>query len=209
MAYTEEEIKKYLDILHKYKGGAETAGSYRGCSPTSRGVMGGCNPPTSRGVMGGSNPPKAKCRNCPNTEKFTIDWGQKICNECGVLNGHVLGSFDIKDLERLYYRKKSIYQRKYHYEKKVNEISKRINLTDEEKCELYDNLTKIDNHIMEILNKQYFRKRMININYLTKKLLEEMGYEKYKLIVLKISPQTLEIYEKWWDSYKGLNKINI
>ena len=61
---------------------------------------------------------------------------------------------------------------------------------------------------MEILNKQYFRKRMININYLTKKLLEEMGCENYKLISLKISPQTLEIYEKWWDSYKDLkNKI--
>ena len=61
---------------------------------------------------------------------------------------------------------------------------------------------------MEILKKQYFRKRMININYLIKKLLEEMGCEKYKLIVLKISPQTLEIYEKWWDSYKDLNNIN-
>ena len=59
---------------------------------------------------------------------------------------------------------------------------------------------------MEILNKQYFRKRMININYLTKKILEEMKCEKYKLIVLKISPQTLEIYEKWWVSYKDLNK---
>ena len=107
---------------------------------------------------------------------------------------------------RLYYRKKSIYHRKYHYEKKVNEISKKINLNDEEKCELYDKLTKIDNHIMEILNKQYFIKRMININYLTKKILEEMGCEKYKVIRLKISSMTFEIYEKWWDSYKRLNK---
>ena len=57
---------------------------------------------------------------------------------------------------------------------------------------------------MGILNKKYFRKRMININFLVKKNLEEMGCEKYKLIVLKISPQTLEIYEKWWDSYKEL-----
>ena len=48
---------------------------------------------------------------------------------------------------------------------------------------------------------------MININYLSKKLLEEMGCEKYKLIVLKISPQTLEIYEKWWDSYKDFKEI--
>ena len=105
----------------------------------------------------------------------------------------------------MHYRKKSIYHRKYHYEKKVNQISKRINLTDEEKSKLHDNITKINNHVMEILNNKYSRKRMININYLTKKILEEMGCEKYKLIKLKISPQTLEIYEKWWASYKGLN----
>ena len=142
--------------------------------------------------------------NCQNSECFTIDSGYKICDYCGVANGHVLGFYDVKDYDRLYFRKKSIYHRKYHYEKKVNQISKRINLTDEQKCVLYDKLIKIDNYIMEILNKQYFRKRMININYLTKKLLEEMGCEKYKLIVLKISPQTLEIYEKWWDSCKEL-----
>ena len=67
---------------------------------------------------------------------------------------------------------------------------------------------EIDNHVMKILNKQYFRKRMISIFYLIKKILEEMGREKSKLVYLKISPQTLEKYEKWWDSYKGLkNKI--
>ena len=47
---------------------------------------------------------------------------------------------------------------------------------------------------------------MISIEYLIKKILEEMGCEKYKLIYLKISPQTLEIYEKWWLSYKELKK---
>ena len=174
MSYTEEEIKKYLEILNNY------------------------NKPMQQ------ISPKSKCLGCPNTESFTIDSGLKICNECGTANGHVLGFFDVKDYDRLYYRKKSIYHRKYHYEKKVNQISKLINLNDEQKYELYDRLIKIDNYIMEILNKQYFRKRMININYLTKKRLEEMGCEKYKLIVLKISPQTLEIYEKWLDSYKKL-----
>ena len=149
---------------------------------------------------------KAKCCNCQNSECFTIDSGYKICDYCGVANGHVLGFYDVKDYDRLYFRKKSIYHRKYHYEKKVNQISKRINLNDEQKCELYDKLLRTDNYIMEILNKQYFRKRMININYLTKKILEEMGCVKYKLILLKISPQTLEIYEQWWDSCKDLKK---
>ena len=177
MPYTEEEIKKHPEILHNYT-----------------------NQPVEEISI------KAKCCNCQNSECFTIDSGYKICDECGVANGHVLGFYDVKDYDRLYYRKKSIYHSKYHYEKKVNQISKRINLNDEQKCELYDKLIKIDNYVMEILNKQYFRKRMININYLTKKLLEEMGCEKYKLIVLKISPQTLEIYEKWWDSYIRIKK---
>ena len=137
MSYTEEEIKKYLEILNNYNKSMQQF------------------------------TPKSKCLGCPNTTSFTIDSGLKICDECGISNGHALGQFDLKDYDRLHYRKKSVYHRKYHYEKKVNQISKRINLSDEEKCELYDKLLRIDNFIMEILNNQYFRKRMININYLT------------------------------------------
>ena len=144
MSYTEEEIKKYLDILHNYKVDREVV------------------------------PTLSKCCNCPNNKFFTIDSGYKVCNECGTTNGHVLGFYDVKDYDRLHYRKKSVYHRKYHYEKKVNQISKIINLNDDEKCELYDRLIKIDKHIMEILNKQYFRKRMININ------LFEYFFESYR-----------------------------
>ena len=66
---------------------------------------------------------------------------------------------------------------------------------------------KIDNNVMEILDKEYNRKRMISIEYLIKKLLDEMGVESSKackLVYLKISPQTLDNYENWWDSYKSL-----
>ena len=175
MSYTEDQIKNYLEILHNY---------------------------TSKPIEESNL--KAKCSNCENSTSFTIDYGYKICDECGVANGHVLGFYDIKDCDRLYYRKKSIYQRKYHYEKKVNQVSKRINLNDEQKYELYSKLMEIDNNVMEILNKQYCRKRMISIFYLIKKLLAEMGCENYKLIYLKISPKTLENYENWWDSYKSL-----
>ena len=92
----------------------------------------------------------------------------------------------MKDYDRLYYRKKSIYHRKYHYEKKINQISKRINLNDEEKCELFDKLIKIDNHIMEILNEKYFRKRIININYLTKKFWRRWDVKSINLLYLKL-----------------------
>ena len=175
MSYSEDQIEKYLEIIHNFTSKLKEEVNL-----------------------------KAKCCACENSTSFTIDYGYKRCYECGVANGHVLGFYDNKDHERLFYRKKSVYQRKYYYEKKVNKISKRINLTNEQKNELYSKLMEIDNHIMEILNKEYNRKRMISIFYLIKKLLAEMGCEKYKLVYLKISPQTLNNYENWWDSYKSL-----
>ena len=152
MYYTEEEIKKYLEIIKDYN---------ISISPEKSNL-------------------KAKCTNCENRTFFTIVCGYKICEECGVANGHVLGFYDNKDHERLFYRKKSVYQRKYYYEKKFNKISKRINLKNEQRNELYSKLMVIDNHIMEILNKEYNRKRMISIEYLIKKLLAEMGGESSK-----------------------------
>ena len=178
MRYTEDQIKKYLGILGDYSINSSDESNL-----------------------------KAKCSNCENSTSFTIDCGYKICDECGVANGHVLGFYDNKDFDRLHYRKKSVYQRKYYYEKKVNKISKRINLTNEQKNELYSKLMEIDNHVMEILNKEYNRKRMISIEYLIKKRLEEMGGESIKaskLVYHKISPQTLDNYENWWETYKSL-----
>ena len=178
MNYTEEEIKKYLNIIHNYKVEREEK------------------------VVSSIY----KCKGCSNTETFSSYLGYHLCYECGTLNGHILGKFDFKDLDRLYYRKKSIYHRKYYYDKKVKNISKLIDLNDEQKCELYNKILKIDNNIIKILNKKYNRNRMININYIFKKILEEMGSEKYKNIELKISPKILENYDKWWLSYKEMIK---
>ena len=147
---------------------------------------------------------KSKCWNCQRDDCFTIYAGFKVCENCGGQNGHVLGYYDKKEYDRLHFRKKSIYQRKYHYEKKVNQVSERLQLSDDEKCDLYNKLMLIDNHVMERLNKQFCRKRMVSIFYLIKKILEEMGNEKYKLVYLKISKETLSNYEKWWNSYKSL-----
>ena len=176
MHYKNDQIERYLEILHNYT-----------------------KKPTEEIDVS----KKAKCSNCENRESFTIDYGYKICEECGVANGHVLGFYDNRDHGGLFYRKKSVYQRKYYYEKKVNKISKSINLTNKQKNKLLVKLMKIDNKTTEILNDLYSRKR-ISIEYLIKKLLAEMGCEKYKLFYLKISPQTLDNYENWWDSYKSL-----
>ena len=51
--------------------------------------------------------------------------------------GHALGFYDQREYDRFHFRKKSIYQRKYHYEKKIAEISKKLPLTEDQKYCLY------------------------------------------------------------------------
>ena len=82
MSYTEDQIKKYLEILDNY---------------TKQPVEGEADMDMSK---------KAKGCNCKNSECFNIDFGYKICDYCGVANGHVLGFYDVKDNDRLYFRKK-------------------------------------------------------------------------------------------------------
>ena len=168
MSYSEDQIKKYLEILHNY-------------------------------TKNNLDEPKMQppCSNCENSENFAIYQGYKICEECGSTNGHVLGYFDPKEYDRLYFRKKSVYQRKYYYEKKIKQIP---NLTEENKSELYQKLMEIDEKVMKDVNKKFSRKRMINIFYIINKMLEEMGLN---VISLNISSQTRDYYDRWWESYLG------
>ena len=177
MPYSDEEIKKYMNILNKYTKTPEEESSK-----------------------------KTQCWNCKRDDCFTIENGFKICENCGSQNEHFLGYFDKIDHGRLVFRNKSIYQRKYHYEKKVDQVRQMIQLSEDEKYELYNKLMAIDNNVMEKLNKQFNRKRMISIGYLIKKILEEMGNKKQELIHLNIGGQTLVNYEKWWHSYKSLKQ---
>ena len=174
MPFTENEVKKYLDIVHNFTK-----------SPKNE---------TDR---------KISCLNCQEKE-FDLVAGYVFCVNCGRQNGRYFDSFDKKDQDRLLFRKKSIYQRKYHYEKKVKQVSKRLNLSEDEKYNLYSKLLEIDSRIMEELNEQFNRKRSINVIFLIKKILEEMNNPKHKLVQLNIGDQTMENYEKWWQSYKSL-----
>ena len=174
MSYSENEIKKYMNILHSYTKTPEK---------------------TDR---------KISCSSCQEKE-FDLVAGFVFCMKCGSQNGRYFDSFDKRDSDRLLFRKKSIYQRKYHFEKKVNQVSKRLNLSEDEKYSLYSKLMEIDNRIMEELNKKFNRKRTISIVFLIKKILEEMNNHKHSLVELSIGDQTLENYQNWWQSYKSLN----
>ena len=172
MNYSEDQIKKYLELLHNY----------------------------TKNFTDETNL-KAKCANCENRTFWTIDFGYKICEECGITNGHVLGYFDPKEYDRLYFRKKSVYQRKYYYEKKIKKIT---NLSDEDQYLLYKKLMGIDEKVLKKVNKKFSRKRMINIFYIINRMLEEMGLN--HKIKLNISKQTKDYYDRWWESYIRLRK---
>ena len=169
---SEEQIKKYLEILHNYTKNISDESKMR--------------------------PP---CSNCENSENFAIYQGYKICEECGSTNGHVLGYFDPKEYDRLYFRKKSVYQRKYYYEKKIKQIP---NLSGEEESLLYQKLMGIDEKVMKNVNEKFSRKRMINIFYIINRILGKIGSK--NKISLNISSQTRDYYDKWWESYLELRE---
>ena len=193
MAYTKEQIKEYTEIFLKYKKQLEEPllkekNIYTAC------VNPDCITNQQGDQQGGL--------------EFYIESGSYMCESCDSLNGHALGYYDLKEYDRFHYRKKSIYQRKYHYKNKVKDISKRLSLTDDEQYCLYNKIMEIDQETITKINKHFNRKRMISVFYLIKKLLEEMGCEKYKQIGLKLSKQTFANYEKWWEYYKNEFKEN-
>ena len=201
MAYTNKQhLEAYNEIMKKYRDHQQ--GGSGGIQSTHRACV---NPDCitnqqedQQGGFGGKHSPHPE---------FYIESGFYMCGSCDSLNGHALGYYDLKEYDRFHYRKKSIYQRKYHYENKVKDISKRLSLTDDEEYYLYNKLMEIDEETITKINEHFNRKRMISVFYLIKKLLEEMGCEKYKQIGLKLSKETFANYEKWWKYYKnGLHK---
>ena len=190
MAYTKEQIKEYTEIFLKYKKQLE--------EPLLK----------EERIYTTCVNPDCITNQQPQPPEFYIESGFYMCESCDSFNGHALGYYDLKEYDRFHYRKKSIYQRKYHYENKVKDISKRLALTDDEQYCLYNKLMEIEEKTINEINEHFNRKRMISVFYLIKKLLEEMGCEKYKQIGLKLSKETFANYEKWWEYYKNGFKEN-
>ena len=99
MAYTKEQIEELKKIFDNYKKQVNET-----LSPEDN---------------------RFGCWNC-QCDDFYVESGFYMCESCDSSNGHALGYYDMKEYDRFHYRRKSIYQRKYHYENKVKDISKRI-----------------------------------------------------------------------------------
>ena len=182
MTYSEEEIKKYLNILQNFENGLDVY------TP----VLDKHIPPKI--------PQKVSCENCGNTHFFK-DHGFRYCYKCFYSVGRVfIKDFTSKD--RCHFQKKCVYERSYHYQNKIEEISKNFDLdiTPEVYYKLRLDLQKIDNKLNKI-NDTYKRKRMINITYLIKRILCEYDKNEADKIQLKLSDKTLKFYDDWYKTF--------
>ena len=155
-----EHIEAYNEIMKKYESRGESIPPVRNC------VNPDCN--SRKGGSGGN----------VVSPEFYVESGFYFCEKCDSCNGKALGYFDYQERNRFQYRKKSIFQRKYHYENIVKDISKKLSLSDDEEYLLLTKLKDINEDIINEINAQFKRKRMISIFYIVKKLLEEMGCKK-------------------------------
>ena len=184
MTYSEEEIKKYLNILRNFNDGLDV------------------NTPVLDNHIPLKIPQKVSCENCGNTHFFK-DHGFHYCNQCFYSVGRVfIKDFTSKD--RCHFQKKSIYKRSYHYQNKIEEISKKYNLDirPEVHYKLRLVLEKIENKLNKI-NDTYKRKRLINITYLIKRILGEYDKSEADKIQLKLCNKTLKFYDDWYKTYQS------
>ena len=183
MKYTEEEIDCYTNILRNLHDGL---GIY---TPILENI------PLKKTK-------RISCENCGN-KRFFKDCGFRFCNKCFVSIGRVLKE-DYTTKDRCHFQKKSIYNRSYHIQNRLDEIIKKydLNIEPEVYFKVKVDFEKLDRKI-NLINLKHERKRMINISYLTKKILEKYDKHEADKIELNISDDTLDFYDNWFDTFQA------
>ena len=183
MTYTKEEIECYTNILRNLNDGL---GIY---TPILENI------PLKK-------PEKRSCENCGNKHFFKDD-GFRFCNKCF----HFVGRVFIKDYtskDRCHFQKKSVYKRLYHIQNRLDEIIKkyRLNIKPEDYFKVKSDLEKLDRKI-NVINLKHERKRIINISYLVKRIVEKYDDFEADKIELNISDETLEFYDDWFETFQA------
>ena len=126
MNYSEEEIKKYLNILQNINDGLNIIS------------------PIKDNNIPLNIPERVSCENCGNTHFFK-DGGFRYCKKCFYSVGRVFIK-EISFKDRCCFRQKCIYKREYHYQNKIEETNKNfgLDMSGQEKFELLLKLQKID-----------------------------------------------------------------
>ena len=183
MKYSEEEIECYTNILRNLHDGLNIYTPILENVPLKK---------TKR----------ISCENCGN-KHFFKDQGFRFCNKCFVSIGRVfIKDYTTKD--RCHFQKKSVYNRSYHIQNRLDEIRKKyhLNIIPEVYFKLKTDLEKLDRKMNKI-NLKHERKRMINISYIIKKILEKYDKHEADKIELNISDDTLYFYYDWFETFQA------
>ena len=106
MIYTKEEIECYTNILKNLNDGLNIYAPILDNIPSKK-------------------PEKISCKNCGN-KHFFKDKGLLICNKCFCYTRTFINDYNYKD--RCHFQKKSIYNRSYHIQNRLDEITKKYDL---------------------------------------------------------------------------------
>ena len=151
---------------------------------------------------------------CPFCEKLLIHGNNKLdkccldykiedidgiytCISCGLVNGVVYKSAFFDFYENMYkIVRKSVYIRKYHIEKIVNDLlfNRDVELSHNQRTQIYK-IFELIGFIANQINEN--RKRIISVKYLLKRIFDMMDI-KYNIPITK-SKRTLTFYNAYWE----------
>ena len=182
MTYTKEEIERYTNILKNLNDGLNIYTPIRNSIPLKK-------------------PKKISCENCGN-KHFFKDNGLRFCNKCFISIGRVFIK-DYTSKDRCHFQKKSIYNRSYHIQNRLDEITQKydLDIKPEVYFKLKADLENLDRKINKI-NQEHERKRMINISYVIKKILKKYDKQEAKKIKLNIADDTKYEYDDWFKTFQ-------
>ena len=142
--------------------------------------------------------PPPKC--CDRLEIINVD-GTRVCRNCGQVDGYENVKEYVNFYENMWkFRRKSVYHRKYHIENVIHKFNIQVpRIVIEKIFIVFDEIDKI----LPFINPSF--KRMINISFIIKKLLETW-YPEITSSEIKInkSKQTLKCYELNWRKIQDL-----
>ena len=151
----------------------------------------------------------AKYDSCCDCQDIINNDGMIVCQSCGIVQGYETVREYVDFYENKYrIKRKSVYHRKYHINNTILDIKQKYNIEIS-----YYQKNKIDRVFIEkgkIINEVNIkRKRMININFILRKVLSMLKIP-FEDIPISKSKKTLAFYNKYWANIMSLigDKIN-
>ena len=110
---------------------------------------------------------------CCDMQDIINNNGIRVCRSCGIVHGYEFSNENIDFYENIFkIRRKSVYYRKYHIEKTINDLSTNHYISVHTQSKILRVFKEIEKIIPQVNGK---RKRMININFIMKEILKMMG----------------------------------